>query len=537
MPDSAAQCFDTYCTRYPAGVHAAEATNALAEYQASRGNIDRARTLYDNLAQRFFYADVATGNDLRKGDAYFSGKDYAGAAGSYEQYLASARNDIFEVRELPPAAERNLAISYEQTRQLTKAKQWYLRSLAGDTSSTRKREVWLALAGIAKKENNLSLATRYLEMAGRVAAGVQGERNPSLEAADLLYESDQYADALTRYEDVAKSAKTDSVKRYAELRAIVCNYRLDNLREADRRSNAYVKANPKAAEAAAEFEYERGRYHLRKEELEQAVQRFENVARLYRTAAIIPDALYWLARTKELQSKPNEAVQLYDSLLVTFPRSKILPRVRLALGNAYYTLEQWDGARLQYQAILENEAASPDLVPYAMSNLIMAYKELNLFDAALQLTRRYIDRFPDDPDLISKRVDIGVLYQKLGYFDQSIMHLQGLLANADADLEAELRYYIGEGYYYKGDYQQAILEFLKVPYLVTRRTKADWIAPSYYMAGQSYEKMSKFEQAIGMYQQIIDRPGIDTTFKTAAQKEIDRVRALVKGTNATPKAP
>lgn len=80
----------------------------------------------------------------------------------------------------------------------------------------------------------------------------------------------------------------------------------------------------------------------------------------------------------------------------------------------------------------------------------------------------------------------------------------------------------------QGDYQQAILEFLKVPYLVTKKTKIDWTATSLYMAGQSYEKMSKYDQAIGMYQQIIDRPGIDETFKAAAQKEINRVRALIK---------
>jgi hypothetical protein len=48
------------------------------------------------------------------------------------------------------------------------------------------------------------------------------------------------------------------------------------------------------------------------------------------------------------------------------------------------------------------------------------------------------------------------------------------------------------------------------------------------MAGQSYEKMSKFDQAITMYKQIIARPGIDATFKTGAQREIDRVNALLK---------
>jgi tetratricopeptide (TPR) repeat protein len=158
----------------------------------------------------------------------------------------------------------------------------------------------------------------------------------------------------------------------------------------------------------------------------------------------------------------------------------------------------------------------------------MAYKEIGLFDAALQLTRQYIDRYPNDPDLVLKHIDIGVLYQKLGYYDQSILHLQGMLERADPELEGELRYYLGEAYFLKGEYQQAILEFLKVPYLITARTKVDWVATSYYMAGQSYEKMSKFDQAITMYRQIIERAGIDPTFKSAAQKEIDRVNLLVK---------
>ena len=48
------------------------------------------------------------------------------------------------------------------------------------------------------------------------------------------------------------------------------------------------------------------------------------------------------------------------------------------------------------------------------------------------------------------------------------------------------------------------------------------------MAGQSYEKMSRFDDALGMYQQIIDRTGIDETFKSAARKEIDRVKLLTR---------
>jgi tetratricopeptide (TPR) repeat protein len=48
------------------------------------------------------------------------------------------------------------------------------------------------------------------------------------------------------------------------------------------------------------------------------------------------------------------------------------------------------------------------------------------------------------------------------------------------------------------------------------------------MSGQAYEKMGRYDQALTMYQQIVDRSGIDDVFKTAARKEIDRVRLVLK---------
>lgn len=63
---------------------------------------------------------------------------------------------------------------------------------------------------------------------------------------------------------------------------------------------------------------------------------------------------------------------------------------------------------------------------------------------------------------------------------------------------------------------------------MTKKGKLDWTATSLYMSGQAYEKMGRSDQAITMYQQILDRPGIDETFKAAARKEIDRVKAILK---------
>ena len=165
---------------------------------------------------------------------------------------------------------------------------------------------------------------------------------------------------------------------------------------------------------------------------------------------------------------------------------------------------------------------------FAMNNLIEAYESSKLYDAALKTTRDFIERFPYDESVIGKKIKIGTLFTRLGYYDQAVLHFQNLMGEAGSALEAEIRYNIGEAYFYKNDYKQAILEFLKVPYLVYKQGKVNWTATSLYMAGQAYEKMSKFDEAIGMYQQVIDRPGIDATFKAAAKKEIERVRSIIR---------
>jgi tetratricopeptide (TPR) repeat protein len=348
----------------------------------------------------------------------------------------------------------------------------------------------------------------------------------ALESADLLFRNEQYADAITRYSDLLSKSTSDSLTQRIEARIITSYLRLDNLREADRRIGTFVKKHPRAANDVAEFEFERGKHLLRKERTPLARERFELVVRQYSNSPAAPEAWYWLGRTYELEQEVPRAAEIYDSLLQRYPDHPGAARVRLSLGNALYSLEQWERAGILFKAVLDDQTRSPDLARFAMNNLILTYKEQSLFDAALQLTRTYIDAYPDDPEIMNKRIDIGVLYQKLGYFDQSITHLQSLMQSAGSDLEAELRYYIGEAYHYKGEHQQAILEFLKVPYLVTQRGPVDWVSTSYYMAGQSYEKMSRFDQAVAMYRQIIERPGIDPSFKTAAQREIDRVNQL-----------
>ncbi len=527
--DSAASQLKRTLEQNPNHALSARAVAELARLASLKGNGEEANAFYDKLHQKYFYTEFNDDLLRNKGDAWFAAKNYRSAISAYEQY-AVQRRDAGE-EELPLDIVYRMATAQNALNNRAAAKELFTEYINRENQTERAGECYLALTSIAKAENNLDAAAKFLQEAGRLSKQAGSSVAVALETADLLFNDEKYQEALTRYSELAGQTKSDSLLRHLQARAIVCYLRMDNLKEADKRFTSFVKANANAKEYVSEFEYERGRYFFRKQDFEKAKQRFNIVLSQFDSTHAAPEALFWLGRTYELDEKLPVAATMYDSVLKRFPQSSIVPRVRLSLANAYYTLELWDNAAPLFRQLIDGDAASPELTQYAMNNLIMTYKQMGQFDGAMDLTRKYIERYPNDPDLIDKRVDIGVIYQKLGYYDQSIVHLQSLLENGNSDLEAELRYYIGEDYYYKGEYQQAILEFLKVPYLVTKKGKVDWIATAYYMAGQSYEKMNKYSEANTMYKQIVERSGIDATFKSAAQKEIERVNGILSKRN------
>jgi TolA-binding protein len=529
--DSAIQVLDKFLAKNPNHMKSAAAAAYLAKAAVDSGRVTKAFGYFDLLETRYFYNPLRSRLDLYKADAYFFANDFKNANEWYMRSLERLRTDFFFVTvylEVEGFIIFKLGVCSEKLMDYSAAKKWYAEYVTRDQTTARAGQAYYALASIAKSEGSIELAAKYLQEVSRISGKIGGQYlSVAFETAEMLFQNEQYADAVKRYNEALSQAKNDTAKQYIQSRIVVSYFRLDNVKEADKRAMEFIKEHSHTYNYEAEFEFERGKYQLRKEDIVRARERFAQVVHSYPKAPIIPETMFWTARVYELDQKLPLAIRMYDSLLRYYPNDAILPRVRLSLGNAYYSLEQWDAASKQYRIILDNEQRSPNLVPLAMSNLIMVYKEMELYDGALELTRKYIDRFPNDPDLIDKKIDIGVLYQKLGYYDQSILHLQDLIEAGNIDLEAELRYYIGEAYFYKGEYQQAILEFLKVPYLVSKRGKVDWVSTSYYMAGQSYEKMSKYDQAMTMYKQIISRKDTDTQFKTAAQKEIDRVKTIL----------
>jgi TolA-binding protein len=524
MTDSAVAEGNRFVSRYPNARFTAAVTDRLAELALSLRDYRSAVRHLTVLFERFRYYSAAQGVEQRLADAHTLAGEYDKAIALYNELIDFDRDDPFGTGYGDSHIRLRLAGLYRHAGQSTKAREILAEVLSTVHSNSLKGEAFLLLGNLAQDGGDRDFAASYFRQAASVSPGTAATRD----VADLLFEAGAYSDAINQYRLLAQSASEVNDRKYFEARIILARLKTDDLETARKEISVFSKTYKNIDNELGAFELERGNFFFRKGDYSSAFMTYTNVLDRYDDTPSVPEAMYGKGKALEAQGRAKEATKTLEELLKEYPTARIIQRARIALGNIAYNGERWDDAIRYYKSAAEDPKIDHSLLPFAMGNLIEAYEAAGIFDAALDWTRKYLDRFPSNEDSFDKQIKVGILYQRLGFNDQSIQHLQGLLDKAGSELEGEIRYYIAEANFQKGDYQQAVLDFLKVPYLVTKKGKLDWTANSFYMAGQSYERMGRHDQALAMYQQIVDRPGIDQTFKAAAAKEIDRVKLVLK---------
>ncbi len=513
--DSAVIFWKKAITASPSTRSTVEALWSLVEIMQKNKQHTEALTYAQRITKEFYYTSYASRCNSILPEFYLN----TGNTNDAVAFLTTQLDDDTEEPSL-----FYLAQAYEQKNDMNKSRSYYHQYLARHRNGSHAADALYALGNVARSKGQTGLASSYFKQ----AALLETSGSATQDIADLLFQTEQYADAAKQYQQLSRQTDSLDQKKYFASRAIVATLRADKLTDAQTLMTEFEKTYGADKAAQAEFTYERAGYYYRKLDYVTAGKLYKNVSDDFEDTRFGPYGHFYLGKILEVTNKLDDAAKKYTDIIKQYPNSDVLPRVSLSLGNMHFNAERYEDAIRHYQRITANPEKAGDILPFAMNNLIQAYQSTKLYDDAIRVTRNFIERFPNDESILDKKIKLGTLFTNAGYYDQAVLHFQSIMSDAGSSNEAEIRYNTGEAYYYKGDYQQAILEFLKVPYLVSKEGKINWTATSLYMAGQSYEKMSKFDEAIGMYQQIIDRPGINATFKAGARKEIDRVKTLIK---------
>jgi TolA-binding protein len=522
--DSANREAVRFVNDYPKGEWTPVVLYALAELAVKQGRPQSSIEFLQRILSEFFYTDAAPRALQLLAEAYLAGEQNAEAIAAYHELIEQQRSHIGATADPDLSLLLGLGKAYTRQGDFASARKYLFALLARERTGERAAEAYTTLGMIARAEKSTDLASSYF----RQATAASPTTSASSDVAGILFENGQYADAIRQYQSLLQGTPDPAQRKLYASRVIVGLLRSDQLARADQEIGRFRETYQEEDEDLALFELEKGEYLFRQKDYPRAVKSFETVTSRYDKSSSVPAAMFWIGKIYEATSRPQEAITQLTTVVQQYPQAAITQKAHLTLGNISYQMERWDAAIKNYRFLVDSTTTDPALLPFAMSNLIETYETAGANDAALALTRRYLELFPNAEDSFDKRIKIGILYQRLGYYDQSVLHLQALLDEAGSDLEGEIRYYVGEANYAKGDYQQAILDFLKVPYLVTKKGKIDWTANALYMSGQAYEKMGRHEQALTMYKQILERSGIDETFRAGARKEIDRVNLVLK---------
>jgi tetratricopeptide (TPR) repeat protein len=73
----------------------------------------------------------------------------------------------------------------------------------------------------------------------------------------------------------------------------------------------------------------------------------------------------------------------------------------------------------------------------------------------------------------------------------------------DPEIKIEAQFYVGDALYASGDFQKAILEFLKVTYMGFS-PKNIWVATARFRVGEIYDILGEWEKGLKFYQGICD---------------------------------
>jgi len=540
--DSARRLFERLLSDYPRGNHTEEARLELGKILLEAKQYERAVEQFEGiLAQKGPQSKPLQEVRLLLADAYSGLKEFDSAIDLYQTILGQKakeedlrvwdlwRNDEgvshqSETQVLPDDIRRQtllgLASAYENKGQYDEAIQSYdelLRSYpegsVADSVLFRKAELLLI---VNRKHESIETFQQLIQHHPLSPFRPPAEKR----VAEILFQLGNYQQALQAYSKAAASSPDDIESNGYR---VVCLFRMGKEKQAAKAARAFRKRFGKGNEWSSRFEYEEGMFFLNRKQYQKALEHFQRVIKDYPESQYVDDAHYHMGASLLLEGKHDKALDAFTDFIKRYEHSPHLGQANMKLGTIYYMKGQFAEAIDAYKHVIEAGNDST-LVPDAMFNLILAYERFGDLLSAIRISKELIRRFPDYESTGRVRVKLGILFMELGRYREAIDQFEDSLKGAAGEEEAELRFHIAESYFNLGEYEKALLWYLRVAYLNPDQTM--WAVTAEYKAGISYEKLGKTEEAKQLYRRMMTRYGSSSEWGRAVAKRLDGLEQL-----------
>jgi TolA-binding protein len=236
--------------------------------------------------------------------------------------------------------------------------------------------------------------------------------------------------------------------------------------------------------------------------------------------------LYLLAYCLQEQNDDDRALMIYQQLITESPKSESVPEAYVRMGEIHFARDQYDKAIERYQQVLQFPKSK--FYDKALYKLGWSYYKTRDYDAAVKYFSDVLRYYRERPVTAGRKGKGDDLRQEsLDYIAISFTEAEGLNGAGaavsfmqkfgDRDLGRQILLKVGEVYDERTDYEparQAYRAYLQ------NFPLAPEVPEVYSKIAQTYEKESRFEEAVQIYSEIGTKLGPDS--------EWARVNANVK---------
>jgi TolA-binding protein len=246
-----------------------------------------------------------------------------------------------------------------------------------------------------------------------------------------------------------------------------------------------------------------------------ASKRFSEAAELFYSAMtkggkteVGQKAAYRLAMAYYQQGQFDKAQQSFEFVVGAFPQSDESAECQFMAAECLFKQNKYDAAWEAYQRAIAHPPANKEHQLVALLHAGQAAMQIKKWNDATKLLERAIGDFPDAPKTMEAVYELASCRQNQGN-EAAAIKLFDQASAADGEVGARARFMLGEIYFGKKDFKEAVRQYMKVAYGYGYPNASDavkkWQANSAYEAGRCFENLRQLDQAKKSYREVVDQ--------------------------------
>ncbi|MFQ5713385.1 MAG: tetratricopeptide repeat protein [Candidatus Scalinduaceae bacterium] len=283
-------------------------------------------------------------------------------------------------------------------------------------------------------------------------------------------------------------------------RAALIYYRKGGMEFSESNFNASAEFFTKALatktgdDLSTKIRYYLGKSCMEIKKYERAIDALSDISD--RTSPLYPASLLDLATAYEKLNQLPKSINPLRIFIKEFPDSEIVPSVRLRLSINMITLEKYEDAIPELQAILDNPSTS-ETREKAYYQLCWCYSDMKEFEKVLSTASEFIGLFPES-DYITEVIFLqaGASFETKNYKDSLVFYKKVIDRNDSEKCSAESYYRAGVISAMEGNYTDSV-EYFET--FVERYKAHKMTNYAHVKLGEIYEKLKDYNTAIKHY--------------------------------------